>query len=140
MYLITCQRQYTLHVDIRDWDGASAYAEYNLFYLEDEAHKYSQMLHGYSGSAGDSLMAHNGRSFTAIDKDNDLHAQNCAELCQGSGWWYRECVQANLNGFYLDAPYRTECLGVEWRSWKKGSHSLAYAAMRVKPTFTDALD
>ena len=56
---------------------------------------------GYSSSStldeGD-LNYHNGSKFTTRDRDNDAYSPgNCGF---SSGWWFRSCFHANLNGEY----------------------------------------
>ncbi|MEN9626661.1 MAG: tenascin-R precursor [archaeon] len=41
--------------------------------------------------------------FSTFDKDNDIHATNCAQT-YNSPWWYKGCWDGNLNGYgNLDA-------------------------------------
>ena len=46
-----------LRVDLKDFEGNVAYAEYATFKVADEATKYQLLIGGYSGSAGDSMTA-----------------------------------------------------------------------------------
>ncbi|KAL9974207.1 hypothetical protein ACROYT_G011220 [Oculina patagonica] len=61
-----------LRVDSEDFEGNTAYAEYDMFDVMSESDKYKLILGSYSGTAGDSLTSwHNGQPFTTRDKDND---------------------------------------------------------------------
>ena len=46
-----------LRVDLKDFEGNVAYAEYTTFKMADEAAKYQVSIGGYSGTAGDSMTA-----------------------------------------------------------------------------------
>ena len=46
-----------LRVDLKDFEGNVAYAEYTTFKMTDEAAKYQVSIIGYSGTAGDSMVA-----------------------------------------------------------------------------------
>ncbi|CAH3139616.1 unnamed protein product [Pocillopora meandrina] len=46
-----------LRVDLKDFEGNVAYAEYATFKVADEATKYQLLVGGYNGSAGDSMTA-----------------------------------------------------------------------------------
>ena len=65
-----------LWVDLQDFEGNSAYAQYTTFSVGDSASKYNLSLSGYNGTAGDSLTSaanmrnHSGYQFSTIDKDN----------------------------------------------------------------------
>ena len=65
--------------------GTSQILYFNRFYI------YCIFI----GTAGNSMSYHNGNGFSTIDKDQN----KCAEKCRG-GWWYNNCIGANLNGEY----------------------------------------
>ena len=44
-----------LRVDLEDFEGNIAYAEYTTFKVADEADKYRLLIGGYNGTAGDSM-------------------------------------------------------------------------------------
>ncbi len=105
------------------------YAEYSVFYIDDEAAKYAIHYEGYSGTAGDHLSNHHrGMKFTTLDQDNDNSSStNCAQTEAGP-WWFNHCDSSNLNGEYgQDKGNRGIELG-ESIAWKKSS-------MRIKPTY-----
>ena len=62
---------YTLRVDLEDFENETRYAKYTTFNIGDSTTNYTITLGGYSGDAGDSLSGHNGRKFTTKDRDND---------------------------------------------------------------------
>ena len=44
-----------LRIDLKDFEGNVAYAEYTTFKMADEAAKYQVSIGGYSDTAGDSM-------------------------------------------------------------------------------------
>ena len=53
LHIITAQKNYTLRVDLEDFEGATRYAEYTYFAVANEHNKYKLSLGTYSGTAGD---------------------------------------------------------------------------------------
>ena len=53
LHLLTSLKSYTLRVDLEDWDGNTAYAEYSVFSIGSEQDKYRLTVLGYSGTAGE---------------------------------------------------------------------------------------
>ena len=54
------------------------YAEYKLFYIDEEKDNYRLHVKSYSGTAGDSISYQNGMQFTTKDRDHDKSTSNCA--------------------------------------------------------------
>ena len=92
---------YMLRVELEDWDGNYAYADFSNFHILEKAHKYKLLFDSFEGgNAGDVLNYHNNTAFSTWDQDNDgWHAVNCAETWTGA-WWYDSCQVSNLNGHY----------------------------------------
>ena len=88
----------------------------------------------FSGTAGDALSYHRGRSFTTKDQDNDSNgSSNCAVGNKGA-WWYGRCYDSNLNGLYLhgqQSPKRAD--GITWNRWKGYYYSAKRAEMKIRP-------
>ena len=120
-----------LRVDLRDFEGNSAYAKYTNFSVGDSASKYTLSVSGYSGTAGDSLAWHNGQRFSTRDQDNDAcNDCSCSQLYKG-GWWYYRCHHSNLNGLYHGGPHLSYADGVNWLTWEGHHYSLKFTEMKV---------
>ncbi|XP_046861623.1 angiopoietin-related protein 7-like [Xenia sp. Carnegie-2017] len=131
IYRLTSAKRNKLRVDLGDWSGNKAYAEYDFFAVKNETHKYQLSLGAHSGTAGDSLHYHNGMAFSTKDSDNDKDSGNCASCWKGA-WWYNVCHQSNLNGHYYSEAY-SSWSGVVRYYWKKNNKSLTFTEMKIKP-------
>uniref|UniRef100_A0A8C2VKU1 Tenascin n=1 Tax=Chinchilla lanigera TaxID=34839 RepID=A0A8C2VKU1_CHILA len=126
---ITAQGQYELRVDLQD-HGETAYAVYDRFSVGDAKTRYKLNVEGYSGTAGDSMAYHNGRSFSTYDKDTDSAITNCALSYKGA-FWYKNCHRVNLMGRYGDNNHSQ---GVNWFHWKGHEYSIQFAEMKLRPS------
>uniref|UniRef100_A0A8C3VNC6 Tenascin C n=1 Tax=Catharus ustulatus TaxID=91951 RepID=A0A8C3VNC6_CATUS len=129
LHKITSQGQYELRVDLRD-KGDTAYAVYERFSVGDAKSRYRLRVDGYSGTAGDSMTYHNGRSFSTFDKDHDSAITNCALSYKGA-FWYKNCHRVNLMGRYGDNNHSQ---GVNWFHWKGHEYSIEFAEMKLRPS------
>ncbi|XP_067398259.1 tenascin [Emydura macquarii macquarii] len=129
LHKITSQGQYELRVDLRD-KGETVYALYDKFIVGDSKSRYRLKVDGYSGTAGDSMIYHNGRSFSTFDKDNDSAITNCALSYKGA-FWYKNCHRVNLMGRYGDNSHSQ---GINWFHWKGHEYSIQFAEMKLRPT------
>lgn len=103
-YSTTAAASYRLRVEFQHNETGKWYsAEYDSFCVDSENQGYTLHVAGFSGDAGDSLIAENGANgmkFSTWDADNDMSdGDNCA-LAYSSGWWLNACSKANLNGLY----------------------------------------
>ncbi|XP_058056113.1 angiopoietin-2 [Anopheles bellator] len=123
-----------LRIELEDFEGNRAYAEYGTFRMETEKFNYNLMVADYRGNASDSLSYHNDHDFSTFDRSNDKSPASfsCA-LTYGSGWWFNSCAESNLNGkYYLDYPRSHKSTGVLWESWL-GDYSLKSSTMMIRP-------
>ena len=121
-----------LYVDMYDCDGVNKYARYSYFHVEGSSVNYKLHVSGYSGTAGDSFRAQNGKQFTTWDSDNDIWStNNCAEQHE-SGWWFSNCHSCNLNGPYICGAVQRNWIGMIWYTFRGGSHSLKYTEMKMR--------
>ncbi|KAM9622715.1 fibrinogen-like protein 1 [Trichechus inunguis] len=144
IHLLTTQGEYTLKVDLADFEKNSRYAQYKNFKVGDEKNAYELNIGEYSGTAGDSLAgnfhpevqwwaSHQRMKFSTWDKDNDNYKGNCAEEDK-SGWWFNRCHAANLNGLYYKGPYTADTdNGVIWYTWHGWWYSLKSVVMKIRP-------
>ena len=122
---------YTLRVDLEDFENESRYAKYSTFNIGDSTTDYTITVGGYSGDAGDSLAYHNGGKFSTKDRDNDISSYNCAVQYSGA-WWYYSCHNSNLNGLYLGGSHSSNGDGVNWKDWKGQRYSLKFTEMKIR--------
>nr|XP_023667119.1 angiopoietin-1-like [Paramormyrops kingsleyae] len=131
----TSQPQYSLRVELQDWEGNSPYSLYDKFQLGDEKQHYRLFLRGYSGTAGmqSSLAAH-GTSFSTRDSDHDNCLCKCALMLTG-GWWFDACGLSNLNGMYYTVGHNIRKLnGIKWHHFRGPSYSLRSTTMMIRPS------
>ncbi|XP_049325403.1 microfibril-associated glycoprotein 4 isoform X1 [Astyanax mexicanus] len=135
LFHLTLRKKYELRVDMQDWDGGWASAQYSSFSVDPESYGYTLHVNGFiDGGAGDSLEYHNGQKFTTFDRDQDAASHyNCAARHR-SAFWFQACQKSNPNGLYLwghdDSASRT---GVLWSHWKGHDYSLKFISMRIRP-------
>ena len=55
LHRLTAADDVILRVDLEDFDGNTAYAEYTTFKVANETDKYRILVEGYRGTAGDSM-------------------------------------------------------------------------------------
>ena len=121
-----------LRVELEDWDGKTAYAEYGTFEVDEERNEYRLTVGNYSGTAGNALGKNNGMSFSTRDWDKDnLSGSSCAQELRGA-WWYEACGWSNLNGQYLGKAFSWK--GMHWYTWKNNHLSLKRSVMMVRPS------
>ncbi|XP_013111361.2 fibrinogen-like protein 1 [Stomoxys calcitrans] len=123
-----------LRIILKDFDGHTRYAHYDLFRIGSEAEKYTLVELGkYSGDVGDCFTSHRGRKFTTSDQDNDNNPQrNCGAVFQGGWWFFDTCYSGYLNGPYR-ARNQAHTWGVSWNTFHGWDHSLKYAEMMIRP-------
>ncbi|KAM6909410.1 fibrinogen alpha chain [Xenentodon cancila] len=132
LHLLTSQGETMLKVELEDWEGGVATAEYTVQVGSEES-GFPLQVSGYTGDAGDALATPSslgGLKFSTFDKDNDKLEENCAEV-YGGGWWYDSCQGANLNGVYhnVGSPVKN---GIVWPTYKPATYSLKTARMFIR--------
>ncbi|XP_012264272.2 uncharacterized protein LOC105690770 isoform X2 [Athalia rosae] len=134
IHRLTYETDVVLRVELEDWNGVTAWAEYSTFRVDAEGDDYRIWISGYEGNATDAFGAHDGTPFSTVDRDNDGAPPCCpCAPAYGGGWWFYSCFEANLNGDYIQEngphePFR----GVIWEHWR-GDYSLKTSRMLVRP-------
>ncbi|KTG02079.1 hypothetical protein cypCar_00008618 [Cyprinus carpio] len=104
VHLITSQAQYSLRVELKDWEENGAYALYDKFQLASEKQQYRLLLGSYSGTAGQ------------------------------QSWWFDACGLSNLNGIYYTVGHNIRKLnGIKWHHFRGPSYSLQSTSMMIRP-------
>ena len=121
----------TLRIDMGDFEGNTAFAQYATFRILNSSTNYTLNVAGCSGNAGDALTYHTGRPFTTKDRDSDHQSNNCAVTFSGA-WWYGGCHYSNLNGLYHAGSHTSSADGVNWYQWKGYHYSLRFSEMKLR--------
>jgi ficolin len=62
---------------------------FNFSRIANEENGYRLRIGGYRGNATDSLSAHDGYSFSTVDRNNDRAPTCCPCVpAYGGGWWF----------------------------------------------------
>ncbi|XP_031438377.1 angiopoietin-4-like isoform X1 [Clupea harengus] len=137
-----------LRVDLWDFEGGAASAEYSHFRIGEEQTAYKLSVGTYKGTAGDAIRGRysgsdqNGFGFSTVDRDNDgcspcifgdIATNDCASS-EGGGWWFSGCGSASLHGAWHPAGDNIGWgSGVHWDTWKgPAPYSLRATRMMVK--------
>ncbi|KAL1517597.1 hypothetical protein ABEB36_001338 [Hypothenemus hampei] len=136
IYMLTNNEEYSLRVELEDFEGNKRYAQYSHFKIYSEAEYYKLEIDGYEGTAGDSLndpwYGSNNSPFSTYNRDNDRSSLNCASMLKG-GWWWKSCGRG-LNGLYLNDPQDlTARQGIVWFRWRGWDYTLKKSVMMIKP-------
>ncbi|XP_050745626.1 angiopoietin-2 isoform X5 [Drosophila biarmipes] len=136
IYMLTNNEEYSLRVELEDFEGNKRYAQYSNFKIYSEADYYKLEIDGYEGNAGDSLndpwYGSNNSPFSTYNKDNDRSSLNCASMLKG-GWWWKSCGRG-LNGLYLHDPQDlTARQGIVWFRWRGWDYTLKKSTMMIRP-------
>ncbi|XP_052890082.1 microfibril-associated glycoprotein 4-like [Anopheles moucheti] len=130
MHRITGADYFELLIHLKDYEGTVKTALYDEFEIGNESTGYRLHLGTFvEGDAKDSLRASVGMKFSTPDRDNDEHPASCAEY-YASGWWYRNCMNANLNGLYQRFDPRNATMN--WFGFCDDLQGLKEATMMIR--------
>jgi len=130
IHRLTNKGKTRLRVELEDYDGSEAYADYSTFSVGPVDSGYVLSVNFSGGPAGDSITDHHsGMKFSTPDVDNDpWRFINCAVVSNGA-WWYNRCHVSNLNGQYSTEPKYGSGYA-RWSSWR-GTQSLKETTMKL---------
>ncbi|GBO14796.1 Techylectin-5A, partial [Araneus ventricosus] len=97
IFALTNQKSYSVRFDLEQITRETAFAEYNYFWIDEEAQNYKLHIEDYSGDAGDALKPHNGEDFYTKDKPGKSEGSGMHK----GGWWLDVYPSTNLNGLNL---------------------------------------
>uniref|UniRef100_A0A3P9JPQ8 Fibrinogen C-terminal domain-containing protein n=1 Tax=Oryzias latipes TaxID=8090 RepID=A0A3P9JPQ8_ORYLA len=128
-------KRWKLRVDLWDFEGGNAYAEYEDFRLGDEGTNYRLSVGRYSGTAGDAIRGaypgsdQNGYGFSTSDHDSD----GCNPCIFGD--IYSKCGSASLNGdWHPKGDNIFLSSGLHWGTWKgPAPYSVRATRMMITP-------
>merc|ERR1719192_3070954 len=99
LHQLTAGGDYSLRVDMTDFDGKSYVAYYDQFKV-GAGEDYTLTVTGFDSgrsTLGDAMSYHSGRRFSAKDKDQDIWGSHCASQMEGGGWFYN-CANVHFAG------------------------------------------
>ena len=138
IHQLTYETNYSLRIDMWDWEGRQAFSQWKNFRVAPETDFYRLLVSDFEGgTGGDSLTYQNGMQFSTFDRDNDVWFAHCAQK-DLAGWWYKDCGYSVLNGMYVEGgpiPISADGLvrGVIWYHWnRRFAYSLKRVEMKIK--------
>uniref|UniRef100_A0A8W8P6N4 Fibrinogen C-terminal domain-containing protein n=1 Tax=Magallana gigas TaxID=29159 RepID=A0A8W8P6N4_MAGGI len=135
LHYLLSQGTNEMRMDMKDFTNEKRYVKYSSFNVGNEFSNYTVTLSGFSGDVDDcftgTAMPINNMMFTTQDRDNDMFAENCAEL-SASGWWHNNCNCANPNGLYLSGETALHDKGIIYGPWLGFSYSLKFTELKVR--------
>ncbi|XP_075146775.1 uncharacterized protein LOC142221108 [Haematobia irritans] len=127
---------YELRIELEDFEGSTVWAEYGIFRIDTENFNYNLLIGDYrlTSTVPDAMKYHNDKDFSTYDKRNDNTIDACCSCAvgYGSGWWFDNCSEANLNGIYNFSPLGHNYIGIIWELWH-GDYSLKRTRMMIRP-------
>ncbi|XP_038062039.1 ficolin-3-like [Patiria miniata] len=134
LHILTETGQWQLRVDLGDWEGNTAWAEYGEFRVTGDKYTLHVGSYNYKSTAGDTLTHEAGSQFSTKDQDNDNNQwSNCAQEFEGAWWFDNYCYHSHLNGKYTQ-PGISEYPGLPSNSWYTYMYmtSLKKCEMKIK--------
>ncbi|KAM6147822.1 angiopoietin-4-like [Erethizon dorsatum] len=134
VHQITSSANYSLRVELEDWDGNTFSTNFRHFQLGSEEQFYRIFLDKHSGATShqDHLILGNN-NFSTPDADHDSCPCNCAMTMSG-GWWFDVCGASNLNGMYYPAGQHLHKInGIRWHHSNGPTYSLRATRMMIRP-------
>ncbi|CAL4193180.1 unnamed protein product [Meganyctiphanes norvegica] len=135
LHALSKQGNQELLIELEDWEGEKRWAKYSTFKIGPPEDNYRLTVSGYTGDAGNNMGYHNGMPFSTHDHDNDnwYTESNCASYF-GGGWWFKACMNANLNGVPNQGTDTLNSHGILWVRWHGRMYSLKSTTMKIRPS------
>ncbi|XP_012370095.1 angiopoietin-4-like [Octodon degus] len=136
VHQLTSSTNYSLRVEMEDWDGNKFSANFEYFELHNEKQFYRIALDKDSGvSSRNGLLILRNNNFSTRDADHDNCGCNCSEIMSG-GWWFDTCGMSNLNGIYYQAgQHKRKIDGIRWdHAYSDSICSLRTSRMMMRPS------
>ncbi|XP_055905421.1 angiopoietin-2 [Eupeodes corollae] len=126
---------YELRIEVEDFDNVKAWVEYSTFRIDSEENNYNLIIDGFRGAIADGMTYHNHQDFSTYDRRNDKTVDACCACATAyaSGWWFKNCAEANLNGVFHENPEGHNSVGIVWDPWHH-DYSLRSSKMMLRPT------
>ncbi|CAK8688279.1 unnamed protein product [Clavelina lepadiformis] len=105
--------------DLEDWDGEKAFVQYSNILFEQKASNYWLKVDGLitARKGSFSIAPISGNEFSTPDRDNDNDDQSHCAQNYKSGWWFENCLEANLNGPYPKYKQPMSWKNIFWFGW-----------------------
>ncbi|XP_060654864.1 fibrinogen-like protein 1 [Drosophila nasuta] len=98
IHRITSLQRFELYIHLVAVNGSAYNASYDDFKISDEDNGYKLSLGKFSGTIiEDAMRYHENLKFSTFDSDNDEAGDGNCAVEYGSGWWYGDCSNCNLN-------------------------------------------
>ena len=139
IHALTESGTYELYIGMQDHGALfkqpiTKYALYRNFKVLSSESQYTLMISGYdkSSNAGDSFSSHNGAKFSTFDHDNDEKPDGSCAQRYKSGWWFKNCFDANLNGVWIEGGSAPKSDGISWELFGGDKYSLKTVVMAIR--------
>lgn len=98
IHRLVYSEDYELRIELEDFNGTKAWAEYATFRIDSEQYNYNLLIAGYQGTVADAMQYHNDKDFSTYDRRNDRTVDACCSCAMGygSGWWFDKYVHKGI--------------------------------------------
>ncbi|XP_038062033.1 fibrinogen-like protein 1 [Patiria miniata] len=131
--ILTETGQWQLRVDLGDWEGNTAWAEYGEFSITGDKYTIHVGSYYYESTAGNTLLGESGdHHFSTKDQQNNNLQVSFAQKLKGA-WWFTDPTNSHLNGMYqMSSTVNNPDEGIFWFYWKEYHYSLKQCSMKMR--------
>ncbi|XP_062134625.1 angiopoietin-related protein 7-like [Drosophila sulfurigaster albostrigata] len=129
IHRLTSERRHILHIHMEHFNGTIHFVQYDHFNVSsvDEHYELNRLGQFSGNTTYNTLRMHINQKFTTYDRDNDISGNyNCAD--HNGGWWYTNCVHANLNGLFFNESVKNK-RSMHWNDFD----ALRRVKMSIRP-------